>query len=198
MRSFRTSTLAASFVTLIMLIAGCASSPDVDYYTLSPMSAPGSGQNISLAVGPADFPRALNRMQIMTRTSANRVTYDEFNRWAGPLEMDFVATAATNLSRILGSDRIVAYPAPPTFVIDYRVTFDVQRFDADAAGNVTLETRWSLIDGKTGDVLELNQFSTTKTASADNYESSAAAHSAAVAELCEAIARRMQDRPSAG
>jgi hypothetical protein len=198
MRSFRTGTLAAGVVTLVMLIAGCATSPDVEYYTLSPMSAPGSEQKISLAVGPADFPRALNRVQIMTRTSANRVTYDEFNRWAGTLEMDFLATAATNLSRLLGTDRIVAYPAPPTFAIDYRVTFDVQRFDADAAGNVTLETRWSLVDGASGDVLEQNRFSTTKTASANNYESSAAAHSAAVADLCKAIARRMQDRSGAG
>jgi uncharacterized lipoprotein YmbA len=192
-------TGAAITMILAVLVAGCASSPDVEYYTLSPQAVGASStsdQAIALAVGPADFPRALNRVRMMTRSSDNRVTYDEFNRWAGTLASDFLATTATNLSRILGSDRVVVYPTPPTFTIKYRVTFDVQRFDADANGNVTLETRWSLVDGETGDVLELNHFSTTKTGSAGDYESSAAAHSAAVAELSQVIADHM--RSSAG
>jgi len=194
-------TGATVTMILAMLVTGCASSPDVEYYTLSPQAVAASStsdQEIALAVGPADFPRALNRVRMMTRSSDNRVTYDEFNRWAGTLATDFLATTATNLSRILGSDHVVVYPTPPTFPIKYRVTFDVQRFDADANGNVTLETRWSLVDGETGDVLELNHFSTTRTGSADDYESSAAAHSAAVAELSQVIADHMRSDAGTG
>ena len=199
MKPFVVRTGIAVTLVLALLVTGCASSPDVEYYTLSPQSvAATSDKAIALAVGPADFPRALNRVRMMTRSSDNRVTYDEFNRWAGTLESDFLATTATNLSRLLGSDHVVVYPTPPAFPINYRVTFDVQRFDADASGNVTLDTRWSLVDGETGDVLELHHFSTTKPGTADDYESSAAAHSAAVAELSKVIADHMPYKAGTG
>ncbi|MGI9264967.1 MAG: PqiC family protein [Gammaproteobacteria bacterium] len=201
MKPFVVRTGVAVTMILALLVTGCASSPDVEYYTLSPQSVGATStadESIALAVGPADFPRALSRVRMMTRSSDNRVTYDEFNRWAGTLETDFLATTATNLSRLLGSDRVVVYPTPPSFVINYRVTFDVQRFDADANGNVTLDTRWSLVDGETGDVLELHHFSTTKSGTADDYESSAAAHSAAAAELSKVVADHMRNRANTG
>lgn len=180
---------------LMTMLTGCAvRSPDVTYYTLSPVpGSTGTGDgSISLAVGPADFPKALNRTQIITRQSANRVTYDDFNRWAGTLDSDFLATVSVNLSRLLGTDHVAVYPAPPSFPVVYRVTFDVQRFEADASGSVTLETRWLIRDESSGDALALGQFSTRKTAADDDQEARIAAHSEAVGELSAVIADKIR------
>lgn len=187
--------VVAGTLVAILFAAGCASSPAVEFYTLSALSSPSAaGQPVAIAVGPAEFPRALVRSQILTRNSANHVTYDDYNRWAGALETDFLRVTGTNLSRLLGTDRVVVYPTPASFPLDYRVTFDVQRFDSDANGNVTLSTRWSLMDGKSGEVLEFDHFETTRSATADDFESRAAAHSAVLAQLCEEIAGRMRTR----
>lgn len=188
-------------VSLVVLCAGCVGkSPRVSYYTLSPMAAIDTGppDELAIAVGPADFPRALDRPQIATRIGPNRVEYDEFRRWAGTLTEDFLTVAGTNLGRLLGTDRIVVYPAPPSFDVDYRVLFDVIRFDAEAAGGVTLEARWTLLAGNSGKALDVGTFATTVAADADDYEARAAAHSEAIAALCREIAQEIRRQPPTG
>lgn len=180
----------------VLTLAGCASrSPDVRYYNLSPVTVgdPASSE-LAIAVGPAEFPGALDRAQIATRFGPNRIEYDDFHRWANVLRADFVSTVGTNLSRLLGTDRIVVYPDVSSFAIDYRVTFAVQRFDATADGDVTLETRWVLTDAGTGEAVLVRQFATIHGARADDYDARAAAHSEAVAALSREVAAAIGQR----
>ena len=64
--------------------------------------------------------------------------YDEFHRWASPLDEALPQVLAQNLARIKGLPMIPLYPwsaaAKPERVIDVRVL----RFDADATGKVIL------------------------------------------------------------
>jgi uncharacterized lipoprotein YmbA len=196
----RTSGLLV-VISLAILCAGCIGrSPRVTYYTLSPVAHEGAArpEELAIAVGPAEFPRALDRPEIATRISPNQVEYNEYRRWAGTLTADFLTVAATNLGRLLGTDRIVVYPVPPSFEVDYRVLFDVVRFDAEAAGAVILEVRWTLLSGNTGKALDVGSFATTETADADDYEARAAAHSEAIAALCREIADRIRRLPTGG
>ena len=191
---------AVGAAALLVVLTGCAGkSPKVTYYTLAPIAAAGtpSSEPLVIAVGPVDLPKALERSQIATRVSPNRIDYDEFHRWAGTLDADILAVTAVNLSRLLGTDRIAVYPAAAAFPLDVRILLDVVRFEADAGGTVTLEARYTLEDGS-GAAIDGGAFRTVKGSASDNYEARAAAHSAALGELAETLASRIRGLPAAG
>ena len=191
---------AVGAAALLVMLAGCVGkSPKVTYYTLAPIAAAGtaSSEPLAVAVGPVDLPRALDRAQIATRVSPNRIDYDEFHRWAGTLDADILAVTAVNLSRLLGTDRVAVYPAAAAFPIDVRILLDVIRFDSDATGSVTLDVRYTLEDGA-GTAIDGGAFRTVKGSAGDDYEARAAAHSAALGGLAEALAGRIRALPPAG
>lgn len=200
MRPEQGSYRAVCATALLVMLAGCVGkSPKVTYYTLSPVApaATASGEPLAIAVGPADFPKTLNRVQIATRVGPNRVDYDEFHRWAGTLDADFLDVTAINLARLLGTDRVVVYPTPASYPVDYRVMFDVVRFESDTSGSVTLEVRWILEDG-TGATADAGFFQTVQSATDDDYVSRAAAHSRALGEMASALANEIRSARSAG
>jgi len=200
MRSEKGCYRAVCAAALLVIVTGCiGKSPNVTYYTLSPVAtaATASADPVAIAIGPADFPKSLQRVQIATRVGPNRVDYDEFHRWAGTLDADFLDVTAINLSRLLGTDRVVVYPTPASYALDYRVMFDVVRFEADASGSVTLEVRWILEDGSGGDI-DAGSFQTVQAGTDDDYDSRAAAHSRAVGEMASALANEIRSRRSAG
>lgn len=198
-REIRWPRIVGAAALLVILVGCVGKSPKVTYYTLAPIAAAGtaSSEPLAIAVGPVDLPRALDRAQIATRVSPNRIDYDEFHRWAGTLDADILAVTAVNLSRLLGTDRVSVYPAAAAFPVDVRVLLDVVRFEADAGGTVTLDVRYTLEDG-TGAPIDAGTFRTVKGSASDDYEARAAAHSAALGELAETLAGRVRGLPAAG
>ena len=63
------------------------------------------------------------------QVAPNRVTVDEFNRWAAPLDESIARTVAGDLAVLLGTPRVATGPLA-NFEPAYRVTIDVQRFDS--------------------------------------------------------------------
>jgi len=72
---------------VVVLAAGCGSTPASRFYTLSatPASA-GPSSDLSVAVGPVTVPGVVDRPQIVVSAGPNQVRLDEFNRWASPLQ----------------------------------------------------------------------------------------------------------------
>ena len=98
----------ALFGILLMLLAGCASTEPSRFYALTPM--PGSdakilsqteSQDVSIGVGPVRMPDYLDRQPIVTSSSQNKITFSEFDRWAGSLKDDFSRVLSENLSILL-------------------------------------------------------------------------------------------------
>ena len=65
-------------VLLVALIAGCATSPPAQFFTLTP-AASGAGESLvsspfarSIAVGPVSVPESVNRPQFVVRDGQNR------------------------------------------------------------------------------------------------------------------------------
>jgi uncharacterized lipoprotein YmbA len=92
------------FFTMLLLVS-CSTTPAVKYYTLNPLSEmkPDISQGVSrdsiaIGVGPVEFPRFLDRPQIVTRKSQHRVEVSEFHRWAGSFSEDFLQVLAKNIS----------------------------------------------------------------------------------------------------
>src|SRR4051812_18801060 len=96
------SVLLAALLA-VTLLAGCGTSPNATFYTLSAVEAPATAAAktvSSVAIGVVTVPDALDRPQIVTRTGANQVTINEFERWAGPLKSEIARTLAENLTKL--------------------------------------------------------------------------------------------------
>ena len=57
--------------------------PEADF--AADKNTAGIKANFSLGLGPIELPGYLDRQQIATRTSTNRLSYSENDRWAAPL-----------------------------------------------------------------------------------------------------------------
>jgi uncharacterized lipoprotein YmbA len=99
-----------------------------------------------LGIGPIKFPGYLDRQQIVMRISQNRFAVAENDRWAEPLEENFSRVLSQNLSILLQTDRMVAYPWERNQWPTYQVQVEVLRFEPNAEQLVELWARWSILD----------------------------------------------------
>ena len=113
-----------------ILAAGCASDP-THYFTLTPTAtATTSASKLSVAVGPVSVPATVDRAQIVVSSSgSNQLTFDEFNRWASPLQDNLAHVVAEDLVALLGTPRITLFPQTLSSDMDYRVEIEVRNFE---------------------------------------------------------------------
>jgi hypothetical protein len=169
------------------LAAGCASSPS-RFYTLSANAPAGSAQSkLSIAIGPVTVPAAVDQPQIVVSTSANQVSFDEFNRWASPLQDNLSRVVAENLVAILGTPRVTMYPLTLSSDIDYRVQIEVRSFDSTLGKQAALDAVWSVRRMKTGKT-DTGRTSVRESVTDASYDALAAAHSRAAARMSQDIA----------
>lgn len=185
----------------LLLMAGCASSPPTNFYTLSPLALPSLGEDAhgaladtTLGVGPVTLPDYLDRPQIVTRSGENRLEVDEFHRWGGSLEEDVTRTLVQNLSRLLASNRVRAYPSPEPLDLRYRVFIDVQRLDGQLGEGLTLDAFWTLMDEQSGEPLLMQRFEHRAATPGDDYQALVAAHSDALAALSLILSEALASR----
>ncbi len=139
-----------------LLLTGCrGGTPKTEFYTLSAISKTQANTNIaatrqpaSVGVGPVDIPEVLDRPQIVTRTSPNKLHIDEFHRWAGRLDEDVARVVAENIAVLLPTEQVAVYPWDVNFKPDYQVTLDILQFEGRMGKDVILEVLWRVIDGQ--------------------------------------------------
>lgn len=102
--------------------------------------------NISVGVGPIELPGYLDRQQIATRTSVNRLSYSETERWAAPLAESFSRVLAQNLSHLLNPARVIQFPWQSNDTPEYQVKIEVLQFEANSNHQAWLRARWTVID----------------------------------------------------
>ena len=188
----------ASVAGLCMLVflAGCTGvSPKSDFYTLSTDSGtsalPEAAQRCGdtpVDIGPVTWPRYLDQPRIVTRTSPNRLEFDEFQRWGGSLQDDFSRVLIKNLSGLLQSERIGTFDRSSRTNPDYRVGVNVRQFDGQLGGVVTLDARWEIVRQETDEVLVVKNSLLQETATEATYDALVNASSRAVAGLAREIA----------
>jgi len=147
-----------------------------------------SGQ-ISLGVGPVRLPAYLNRREIVIRVAQSGFDLSENDRWAEPLDENLTHVLAQNLSILLGSDRIIAYPWPLDLKPHYRVEIQVLRFESNSAGEAQLSARWAVIDDTGKETPNLKASRLTRQAKEKSTDGSVAALSETVADLSREIAK---------
>ena len=185
---------------LLLVVAGCSQSPPTEFYTLSGMQLPPGGSSAPrtvVGVGPVTLPDYLDRPQIVTRASGNRVVLASFHSWVEPVDGMFTRVLVGNLSSLLASDNVVTVPQRRPMPLDYQVEVDVTRFDADLSGRAVLDARWRVF-GKDGDQLVGEGRSTIvePVAEPGSYEAIVAAMSKTLARMSSSIAGTIEQHRS--
>jgi uncharacterized lipoprotein YmbA len=129
-------TLAVAALVVILL-AGCASSPPARFYTLSdtaPQATLPAGVGLITITG-VTIPGEIDRPEIVRRTGPNQLNISELDRWAAPLD--------ETIRRVLTDDigRRVPAPAPGQ---QHSVSVDIHELYGDGDCNVTLRAAWTL------------------------------------------------------
>jgi uncharacterized lipoprotein YmbA len=183
--------LAVPLLALVILLAGCGSSPPSKFYVLTadpvPPRAGAAAAGNTVALGRITLPGALDRPQIARRRGGNEIVFSEAERWAGPLDDMMRRVLADDLAARLPAGVMLvessAKPAPGV-----TIALDVSRFDPDESGSVTLTARWEAL-GPNGAPLGAPRESTiVEPGSGSGAVAVAATMSRAVAALAARIA----------
>jgi uncharacterized lipoprotein YmbA len=191
--------MGRAFSLMVFLLAACSTTPDVKYYTLNPLSdmQPDipqgvSGDTLVIGVGPVEFPRFLDRPQIVTRRSQNRVEVSEFHRWAGSFSEDFLRVLAKNISMLLPAGWVAAYPWADEFSPTFRIPLTVEQFDGQLGKHVVLNVTWAVWHQKDTNEPVIKHTRIKEAVSGDDYDALVAAQSRAIGTLSRAIVEEIE------
>ncbi|MBI5185847.1 MAG: membrane integrity-associated transporter subunit PqiC [Nitrospinae bacterium] len=180
------------------ILSGClaTNAPDTKFYVLTPLgnaaaldAGSGSSGRLSVEVVSLRLPQYLERPQIVTRSSGNRLELAEFHQWGGNLGKDMARVLAKNLSRLLGTPNIAMAPHRPLAPPDFRIDLEVMQFEKDYNGRVVLSVQWRLSRGSDQRLLEarITDLASPAAIAEKDYERTVAAMSELFGELGKII-----------
>ncbi len=186
------ATLAARIGLVGVLLAGCATTPPAQFYTLAPLQAPEaksvSAPRFTVAVGPVIIPELLQRPQIVTRNRDDQVNFAAFHRWAGTLADETKRVLAVNLGTLLYEARTVVTTDDLAIDPDRRVVVNINRFDGVPGGAVWLNAVWTLTSRKGENTLAVHLSVIEEKVAGEAVADLVSAHSRAVGRLSREIA----------
>ncbi len=203
MRIDRLPQLAILFFAMGLIAVGCSpfgpgTQRETKFYVLSslqseevPTQPLGNLSNIAIGVGPIRLPMYLDRSDIVTRGSLNKVEIADFSQWAGPLPENFSRVLAENLSVLLSTDKIAIFPFTRQLKIDFSVGVYVTRFDGMPGDKAYLRARWGILGNKRKESFFEKHTITSHPTENDTIEALIAAKSQTVSDLSREIARAM-------
>ena len=153
---------------------------------------------IAIALGVDAFPEYLARLQIVTRTSDNKLEFAAFHHWGEPLSNNFTRVLLMDLGVQLSTDRIYVFPWRKNRPIDYEILLDVLRFDGEFGVNVVLTARWSVYDATGKKELLTTAAKIIEPVEEETFEAQVAAMSRAVGELSGRIADSVKNLRQGG
>lgn len=205
MRMRRVACLCAT-ATLAIAFGGCTilgPRPDSSRFFVltavanshaSALSA-GRKSKLTIGLGPIAFPAYLERPEMVTRVSPNRLHLSERDLWAEPLKRNFKQVLSEDVSARLADAQIVNYPWYATTPMNYQVKLRVDRFESTRHGDSRLVARWQICAPDGGRTLVASRSDITEPRSAAGPSATAAALSRAVAKLSRQIAHALKTLP---
>lgn len=138
-------------IPMLIVGTGCFNtSRPVAFYTLSPLtqrvepSVPGIATQWVIGVGPVELPEYLDRLDLVTRISPNRVVIHASHRWAAPLQSEVLRVLADDLALQTGAREVLVIPWESRLEPDLRITIRIQAFEGKLGGQIRLKAAWSL------------------------------------------------------
>jgi uncharacterized protein len=188
-------TLLTTAVVLAAALAnGCASSPQASFYTLSAERAqeqtgtgiPAPTTTWAIVMGAVTVPEIDDRPQFVLRANPNRITLDEFSRWADPLKSQVRRVIAADLAVQFPGALVSAFPQNADPALTYVVSIDVESFES-APDAASVSVLWSVKPPKEGKPVSGRTVVSEPTGAQGN-DALVAAHSRAMAAVSNAVA----------
>ena len=188
--------MKAALLAALALSACLGAGPKPSFYALSSAtdaSSPplASRAELGLAVGPIEFPRYLDRPELVARDGENELVVANAHRWGGSLRNDILRVVSDDLGRLLGTSRVAMYPTEPRFKADCRVLLDISAFERSAGGDVVLRVRWTIASIPDGAAIAVEESNIAQPVASSSWDDVVAAESAALAVLTRQIAERI-------
>lgn len=162
-KCFHKLKLTSIWVMLLIVcsfLTGCLPSRNnlTQFYILTPASGneqplQTSTKKLSVEITDLRLPQYLDRPQIVTRSTANRIELAEFHQWGGNLRKNLARAMFLNLSKLLNTPDITIAPNHPKKVPDYQVEVEVMQFERGADNLISLSAQWRLIRGEDEKIL---------------------------------------------
>lgn len=143
-------------------------------------------QEISLEIMSLRLPQYLEKPQIVTRTSENRLELAEYHQWGGNLRKNMNRVFAWNMSALLSSPHVAVAPFRRSTSPDFRVEVDVMQFEANSTGQVRFSAQWRLFSGRDGKSLatRISDLESSKPQGSQDVEQIVAAMGEVLGEFC--------------
>ena len=123
-------TVPALMGLCLVLLGGCLGrSPDVEHFVLASQGPAKVGEAGTTApavlVGPVRLPAYLDRPQVARLGAGGSIALDEYTRWLGGFEENFLRAVSFEVARQTGSSRVVTHPSKAPFDFDAKVRLHV-------------------------------------------------------------------------
>jgi len=193
---------AAAIVILLVLwtLTGCitGTSAPSNYYVLSSIVGAKTEtvtvtneEPIIIGVGQVELPNYLDRPQIVTRVTDNKLQLGDFDMWAENLADSVPVIISDNLSTLLSAYPVAIIPGVQVMQVDFRIKLDITRMDGNLGGDAVLIAQWGIF-GDEGRLLMTMRATYREPTKGEDYEAYVAAHSRAIASLSRDIAAAME------
>jgi uncharacterized lipoprotein YmbA len=153
---------------------------------------------VTYGLGPINLPPYLDRHELATRVSPTEVTYSTTDRWAEPLSATFAAVLLQDLSALLDTNRILAYPWAGSDRVDYQIEVSVLQFDNDVSGNTRLVAHWRVRDVHNAAYVVAKETTVNQSRPAKESDARVRALSDALDVLGQDIAAELRQLPAPG
>ncbi len=190
-----------------VLLSGCLGSNPVTptrYYLLNPTAydsplVSAGDSPLSVEIAALHLPQYLEKPQIVTRTSQNRLVMDEYQQWGGNLRKNMIRVLSQNLSRLLDTSHVTMAPFRPPAPSDFRIEVEVMRFEADDKGRVWLTVHWRLSRGVDGKTLatQVTELKGTEPVASFEMDDIVSGMETLLGEFCKILAREILDQGNA-
>lgn len=190
---------ATALALAAALLTACGSEP-VRYYTLMrPAAAPVVATQAAYAIDLQNVrvPASVNVPELVLRQNGGEMAVVETRMWAAPLPDEFRAALAAELTGRLGVPEVSRLSPPPGLPV-YRVLVDVQRFDAQLAGKVRIDTVWTVLDTAVGAKARWTCVTSVSTPVAPGYDALIGGAQEGVAKLASDIAGLLEGLRAGG
>ena len=188
----------ASFVVMLVLLAGCSSSVDaVRYYLIEAVSVVGATNrgDMSIEIVDLEVPQYLDRLQISSRRPDSQLVFASAHQWGESLRKNLTRALARNLTNLLGTAAIGTPANRLSSLPAYRLTVYIERFERGADGYVHLLVRWQLIHRETSETItnSSNEYISERRIDSPDFAGTVFAMSELLGEFSQTIAQRIEE-----
>jgi uncharacterized lipoprotein YmbA len=186
---------------ITIALAGCASTPQTEFYTLADFPLPAAAAPLgepplTVGVGPVKLPAYIDRPEIVLRVSDYKVDLLTFDNWAAPLDQRFPEALISDMQLQMPFARVIAYPPRLPTPADVQIEISVERFDVDASGTAVLIANWWLRGPQARPLPYAGKAEVSANAAENTMAGRVAALSEAVAKLGRKLVGAVLDVPA--